>query len=246
MAQLKNDLVATVSHELKTPLASIRLLVDTLLERDEAGGAQVDVREYLQMISQENSRLTRLIDSFLTFSRLERGKQRFEFRLLDAREVVRAAADVFRERGETGPLRVVADEPAWVRGDLDALVTAVVNLLENARKYSDPAGEILLTAAQVGEEVTLAVRDQGIGLTPRAASQVFERFYQVDQRVARTQGGCGLGLSIVEGIVQAHGGDIRVASQPGVGSTFTVVLPAQPAPPQSVATTAALDGEVAR
>jgi signal transduction histidine kinase len=140
LAQLKNDLVATVSHELKTPLASIRLLVDTLLEAENHPTGEMpvaQVREYLEMIAHENARLTRLIDNFLTFSRMERGMQRFNFQVIDVREAVHQAASVFREHlGDVDScLRVDAGEPAYVSADLDALVTAVVNLLENAWKY---------------------------------------------------------------------------------------------------------------
>ena len=230
LAKLKNDLVATVSHELKTPLASIRLLVDTLLEEDSrvtSPGLQVNVREYLELIAQENARLTRLIDNFLTFSRLERGKHRFTFEAVEVREIVRRAAQVFREHHVDADqyLQVEEGPKTWIPGDTDALVTAVVNLLENAWKYSDEQKQITLVADVEGDQATLAVRDNGIGLSTRAAKRVFDRFYQVDQRVARSHGGCGLGLSIVRAIVQAHGGEARVQSQPGKGSTFTLCLP---------------------
>ena len=230
LAKLKNDLVATVSHELKTPLASIRLLVDTLLEANGSTtneNSPIHVREYLELIAQENTRLTRLIDNFLTFSRMERGMQRFDFQVIDVREVIHQAATVFREHWDDADECLQVDEgpPAWISGDLDALVTAVVNLLENARKYSGEQKQIVLSAGTDGDQVTLSVRDNGIGLSTRAASHVFDRFYQVDQSVARTQGGCGLGLSIVRAIVQAHGGQVRVDSQPKTGSTFTLRLP---------------------
>ncbi|QDS97237.1 sensor histidine kinase [Adhaeretor mobilis] len=233
LAQLKNDLVATVSHELKTPLASIRLLVDTLLEDDGKSdeATQVQTREYLELISQENSRLTRLIDNFLTFSRAEGGKQHFDFQLIDLRDVVRESASVFREHVDEGGFELGIDQgdPIYVNADFDSLVTAVVNLLENARKYSSDtkSGDKLihLSAKQTGSRAVLAVRDNGLGLSARAAGRVFERFYQVDQRVARTQGGCGLGLSIVRAIAEAHGGEVSVESQSGVGSTFTISLP---------------------
>ncbi|QEG36495.1 sensor histidine kinase [Bythopirellula goksoeyrii] len=228
LAQLKNDLVATVSHELKTPLASIRLLVDTLLESENGEPRQSsknNVREYLKLISHENARLTRLIDNFLTFSRLERDKQRFDYQVIDVCEVIQQAAAIFCERWDDECLHVVEGTEALVLGDKDALVTAVVNLLENARKYSDENREIHLTSATLGDQVTIAVRDNGIGMSPGATRHVFDRFYQVDQRVARSEGGCGLGLSIVAAIMQSHGGDAKVKSQPGAGSTFTLYLP---------------------
>lgn len=235
LAQLKNDLVATVSHELKTPLAAIRLLVDTLLA-DSAQNSDhkpnIEAREYLELIAQENARLTRLIENFLTFSRLERGKQRYEFQDIAVRDVVDQAATVVRDRWEDAPRflrvdcsRLGAGRTAVVRGDVDALVTALVNLLENAWKFTGENRQINLVAHATEDQVTLAVSDNGIGLNRRSARRVFERFYQVDQRVARTQSGCGLGLSIVQAIIRSHGGEVRAESQLGKGSTFTLLLP---------------------
>lgn len=235
LAQLKNDLVATVSHELKTPLASIRLLVDTLLDsedglRDEEScleKSKLKTREYLQLISHENARLTRLIDSFLTFSRIEGGMQGFNFEKVNIRDVIKQATHVFREhQGELGSsLKVDAGEHCWISGDMDLLVTAVVNLLENAWKYSDQDRQITLRVDLQDNQVAISVCDNGIGMSPYDAKRVFERFYQIDQTVARTRGGCGLGLSIVRAIVDAHGGTARVTSQLDVGSTFTLLMP---------------------
>jgi len=248
LAKLKNDLVATVSHELKTPLASIRLLVDTLLEADQNASnkyGHVNVREYLELIAQENARLTRLIDNFLTFSRMERGMQRFDFESLDVRQVIFEAAEVFREHRDDVEECLGVDEgqQAWISADRDALVTAVVNLLENAWKYSGDQKRIVLAAGREGDRIAISVRDNGIGLSARSVSRVFERFYQVDQRVARTQGGCGLGLSIVRAIVQAHGGEVRVESQLETGSTFTILLPRHPENSAILQQQAAVEGK---
>ncbi|HEX6960644.1 MAG TPA: HAMP domain-containing sensor histidine kinase, partial [Lacipirellula sp.] len=225
LARLKNDLVATVSHELKTPLASIRLLVDTLLDDDH--GVAGEHREYLELISRENARLTRLIDNFLTFSRLERGKQRFTFQPIDGREVISRAAAAVADRfnGEQAQLRVEIDEPLPVCGDRDALVTAVINLLDNAWKYRGETKEATLRGGVSGDRVLIEVADHGIGLNPRAVRRVFDRFYQADERLSRLHGGCGLGLSIVKSIVTAHGGDVAVTSTFGNGSTFSISLP---------------------
>ena len=238
VARLKNDLVATVSHELKTPLASIRLLVDTLLDGDGVshGAASVNGRgrEYLQMISQENARLTRLIDNFLTFSQMDRGKQRFANESVDVRGVVAQSVAAVSERFDGIENRLMVDAPAqdgdadlWVRGDVDALVTAVVNLLDNAWKYSGEQKRVRLSARRAGDRVVIAVEDNGPGLPPRAARRVFERFYQVDQRLSRSQGGCGLGLSIVRYIIEAHGGTATVENQAGEGCRFLIALPAE-------------------
>ncbi len=226
LTDLKNDLIATVSHELKTPLSSIRALVDTLLEgryRDER-----QVREYLDLIAKENVRLSRLIDNFLTFSRMERNKKAFQFGSLRAEEVVRQAREAVQERFVSGGYRLdVAVQPGLppIVGDRDALTTVLLNLLDNAYKYSKNDKRVSLRAYSGDGCVCLEVEDNGIGLSRKAAKRVFDRFYQADQTLSRKGAGVGLGLSIVKFIVGAHGGLVSVESQPGKGSRFTVRLP---------------------
>ncbi|TWU59312.1 Signal-transduction histidine kinase senX3 [Rubripirellula tenax] len=230
LAQLKNDLVATVSHELKTPLASTRLLVDTLLSvepRDPHDPSAVQTREYLQMISQENSRLTRMIDNFLTFSKMDRGQSTANFRSVAINEVATQAVSIFREHtGIDDAALTVSESPnAFVWGDLDSLVTAMVNLLENAWKYSEEPRRISLNIEADQLHIQLAVRDNGIGMNANQVGRAFDRFYQADQRVARTHGGCGLGLSIVRAIAESHAGSVDIESVSNVGSCFTLCLP---------------------
>lgn len=226
LARLKNELVSTVSHELKTPLASMRALVDTLAAgrvRDEA-----QLRDYLQLIATENQRLCQLIENFLAFSRMERGKQRFQFETLAPGDVVRAAVGVLREKLEAPgcqfELRLPPDLPR-VRGDAGALATVLVNLLDNACKYTSGAKRIAVQACANGRHVWFEVEDNGIGLASGETRKIFERFYQVDQSLTRQRGGCGLGLSIVKFIVDAHNGTVEVESAPGKGSTFRVRIP---------------------
>jgi len=227
LARLKNDLIATVSHEPKTPLASMRVLVDTLLEGNVENERQSG--EYLQLIAKENIRLSRLIDNFLAFSRMERRRQKaFEFAEVKPAEIIAEAADAVRERFETAGCKfeVEAEENLpTITGDRGALVTLLLNLLDNAFKYSKDDRRIILRAYVAGEAICFAVQDNGIGLSRRAAKRIFGRFYQVDQSLSREVGGCGLGLSIVQFIVQAHGGSASVKSEPGKGSTFSVKLP---------------------
>ena len=226
LARLKTDLVAAVSHELKTPLSSMRLLVDALLEEDRPDARKT--REYLELIARENLRLSRLIENFLTFSRLERNRQRLEFAPTQPESVIHATLEAFAERlpGETGgPETSVEPGLPAVRADKDALVTALLNLLDNAYKYTPGERQIVLRAFREGRVVVFAVEDNGIGIAPRERKRIFRRFYQVDRRLARESGGCGLGLSIVDAIVKAHGGRVRVSSEPGKGSVFAFALP---------------------
>lgn len=227
LARMKNELVSTVSHELKTPLASMRALVDTL-----AAGRFADERqlhEYLQLIARENARLSLLIDNFLTFSRLERGHAPFRFAPLTAQAVVTGAASALREKLNAPHCHfetdLAADLPVLF-GDPDALTTVLINLIDNAWKYSDTHKRIRVAVSTDNHSVVFAVTDHGIGLAPAETKRIFERFYQVDQSLTRQRGGCGLGLSIVHGIVTAHGGTVEVESAPGRGSTFRVRLPA--------------------
>lgn len=227
ITKLKNDFVATVSHELKTPLASMRVLADMLL----AGNVRDDrqAREYIQLIAKENARLSRLIDNFLTFSRMERNKAAFESAPLDVRDVVSEAVDVVREKFTSVGCRFevdVADDLPTVTGDRDALVTVLLNLLENAYKYTEDDKRITLRAFATDGNLCLEVQDNGIGLSRRATKRIFDPFAQADRSLSRRVSGAGLGLSIVKFIVSAHKGSVAVTSRRGHGSTFTVKLPA--------------------
>ena len=226
LTQLKNDLVANVTHELKTPLSSMRLLVDTLLNSENL--QEKTTREYLQLIATENSRLSRLIDNFLTFSRIERNKYTFDFKPVPAQRIVEQSAVAVRDRFNVPGCKFDVSIPASlpiVRADEDALVTVLLNLLDNAFKYSGDEKQISLAASKENGSVHFKVTDNGIGFSPRETSRIFNRFYQVDQRMTRKGGGCGLGLSIVQFIVNAHHGAIEVQSQPGAGSSFAVSIP---------------------
>lgn len=226
LARLRNDLVATVSHELKTPLTSIRLLVDTLLNDSQLDEQRV--REYLGLMAKENARLSRLIDNFLAFSRMERNKHAFEFSEVWVADVVEAAVEVVGDRFR-GPkcqfdVEVAPDLPP-IFADADAMVTVLLNLLENAFKYSPDEKHVVLRAYNHDRNVCLEVEDSGIGLSATDSKKVFKRFYQVDRRVSRETDGVGLGLSIVQFIVSSHGGTVNVSSRPEHGSKFTVSVP---------------------
>ncbi len=225
---LKNDFLATVSHELKTPLASMRVLVDTLIEGRYKGQQQVD--EYLGLVAKENIRLSRLIDNFLTFNRMERNKQSFQMRRCQPCTIAEIAIQSLGTRFDAGKVDFKYDclEPiSEVNGDMDSLVTVLVNLLDNAIKYSLDNKKISLFLYPTQDNrVCYEVEDNGIGISMLDRNKIFERFVQVDSNLSRTAEGVGLGLSIVRYIVEAHKGEIQLQSRLGKGSTFKVFLPA--------------------
>jgi len=227
LARLKNDLVATVSHELKTPLTAMRALVDTLLDAEKFD--ESTTREYIQLLARENARLSRLIDNFLTFSRLEGNKFIFKFKPVRPQQIVDDAIAALGERclqpachfeSHTQP-----DLPLLI-ADHDALTTALINLLDNAWKYTGSEKRITLRTDTQNGSVRFAVEDNGIGISAWESRRIFRRFYQVDRSLARNGDGCGLGLSIVESIIEAHRGSVSVASEIGKGSTFAIKIPA--------------------
>ena len=226
LARLKTDLVAAASHELRSPLASMRVLVDGLLA-DETFDPK-KTREYLELLAGENARLSRLIENFLTFSRLERNHQRFALVPAEPAAIVASAVDTVRDRLPPDcDLRVeVPPSLPLVMADADAIRTALSNLLENALKYT-PAAKRIVVRASLDDDgaVLFAVEDNGIGIPVREQRRIFRRFYRVDQRLSRETSGVGLGLSIVELIVRGHHGTVTVRSAPGAGSTFTLRLP---------------------
>ena len=227
LARLKTDLVAAVSHELRTPLASMRVLVDGLLADPTLD--ETKTREYLHLLESENARLTRLIENFLAFSRLERGRERFVFTAATPSALVDAAVAAIRERVPPGcELRIeVAPDLPTVRADEGAVVSALINLLDNAIKYTPDQKRVVVRAARMPGGVAFEVQDNGIGIAPREHRRIFRRFYRVDQRLASATSGVGLGLSIVELIARAHGGSVSVKSAEGAGSTFTLYVPSE-------------------
>lgn len=223
--KLKNDFIATITHELKTPLASTRLLVDTLLE-GKCQNKQQET-EYLQLIAKENARLGRLIDNFLTFSRMERNKQVFDITKTSPVEIADAAAEAMHTKFENANIHFTLDiaKPLpMINADKDAMTTVLVNLLDNAYKYSYDDKQIELKVFLENSEVCFAVKDNGIGMTRRQVKKVFDKFYQADSSLSRKVEGTGLGLSIVKFIVNAHKGKINVESKIGKGSIFIIRL----------------------
>lgn len=235
LSQMKSTFVSNVSHELRTPLASIKMLAE-LLEMQLAGQSatasenfKARAENYLGIIRRECSRLGRLIENVLDFSKIERGIKQYSFEYEDPAAVVRMAVDSFRphaeEQGFTLALDIAEPLPE-LRLDADAISQVILNLLSNAVKYSDAVKDIRVRAYQKNTNVVIEVSDRGIGIAAAELSKVFEDFYRADQRLnSQKQGGMGLGLTLARQIVRAHGGEISVRSEVGQGSTFTFTLP---------------------
>ena len=204
----------------------MRVLVDTLLEGNVRDQAQAN--EYLRLTVKENERLSRMIENFLTFSRMERNKMAFS--IVDARPAAIAsdALEAVKTKFAAHNCHLtvdIADDLPELQADHDAMVTVLVNLLDNACKYTTDDKRVMLRIYPDDGVVCFAVSDNGIGLARRHLRKIFDRFYQVDSSLTRKTEGCGLGLSIVKFVVDAHKGKIIVESKRGQGSTFTVRLP---------------------
>src|SRR5690606_13668712 len=221
---LGSELVANVSHELKTPLSVVRMFAEMLLTK--RARSEENERQYLEMILRESERLSALIENVLDFSALERGKQTFQMRQGDLGEVVERAIETFRARLEQGGLEVKVVRPAElpeIRFDEQAILLAVMNLLDNAVKYGGDQGPVELILELGRRHVYVRVRDHGPGIPQGEHRRVFERFYRV-RRDAQTRGS-GIGLSLVKRIVEAHGGRAWAENAPGGGAIVSFSLP---------------------
>lgn len=227
VAQLKSAFVSNVSHEMKTPLASIRAFAETL----EAGRVRDSGRaqEYYRAIHKESLRLSGLIDNVLDLSRLEAGAMRFEARLADAGSLVEEVLEDLRRQPHTAGFEIaleVCRPLPPVRVDRAAMASVVANLVGNAVKYSRAEPWIGVRVEAERDSVSIAVEDRGIGIEARDQRRIFDKFYRANTSLVHDVKGAGLGLALAREIVEAHGGGIRVESRPGEGSTFTVRLPA--------------------
>ncbi|HEX3315130.1 MAG TPA: ATP-binding protein [Gemmataceae bacterium] len=228
--EMKSNLVAIVSHELKTPLTSLRLAVHLLLE--EACGPLTPKQTELLLDARENSeRLLRIVENLLNLARFEQGRRQLDFEPHDPAELLRTAADVVRSRAHDKGIDLVVDAVGGlpsVAVDPMRLQTALNNLLDNAIEHTDRGGRVTLEAAAHDGSVLLTISDNGHGIPADALPHVFEKFFRVQGRSRRD--GTGLGLAIVHEIVVAHGGTIECISPPGEGTTFRLTLPAEARP----------------
>ncbi len=232
LSEMKSDFVSNVSHELRTPLASIRVFAELL----RLGRVQTadKVQEYGEYIEAESRRLSRLIDNILDFARIESGRKEYRFAPADLRQVVAGTLKTFeahlRHSGFQITFLGMDQALPTVEIDQDAIGQALHNLLDNAVKFSGDSKEITVLLAREGDTLELSVRDHGIGIPRGEQEKIFDRFHRVGTGLVHEVKGSGLGLSIVQHIVQVHGGRVVVDSEPGRGSSFTMRLPIRRTP----------------
>ena len=221
---VRRDFVANISHELKTPIGAVSLLAETL---SFAADGPVQVRKFAKRLTKESERLTRITQEIIELSRLQAADALAKPELVSIDHVVSLAIDQNHVAADASAVQLVSggDAGATVYGDEALLVVALHNLVSNAIQYSPSTSRIGIGVSNVGGIVEIAVTDQGIGIPEEDLDRVFERFFRIDPARSRNTGGSGLGLSIVKHVAHNHGGDVRVWSQLGNGSTFTIRLP---------------------
>ncbi|PPF09818.1 two-component sensor histidine kinase [Rathayibacter sp. AY1G1] len=221
---VRRDFVANISHELKTPIGAVGLLAEAL---DSAADDPQQVRRFAHRLTQESHRLAKITREIIELSRLQAADVAGSAEIIRVDDVVTAALETTHVMAESHDVTLVKGgmKKAYVVGQEKMLVSALHNLLANAIQYSPAGSRVGIGVRSTGGVVEIAVTDQGIGIPEEDLDRVFERFYRVDQARSRHTGGTGLGLSIVKHAVQNHGGDVRVWSKPGRGSTFTIRLP---------------------
>ncbi len=227
LARLQTDFVNKVSHDLRTPLTSIRMFVETL----QLGRIQDPARqsEALEIIAEETARLSGLINRLLDWARMESGKRSYQVRRAKVVPIVDAALKAFepqRLTAEAEVTRQLDPDLPDVWADPQAITEVLLNLLNNAHKYTGPVKKIAVSAERDGAAVLIRVSDNGPGIAPREQKRIFDKFYRGHDPLSRTIEGTGLGLAMVKHILSAHGARVSVQSELGKGATFTVALPA--------------------
>lgn len=229
LEQMRTDFVANTSHELKTPVGAVSLLAEAI---ESAADDPAQVRAFATRIQAEAARLGQLTGRIMSLSRLQSSDGLGEFGAVAIDEVVTSSVEAHAVQAASAGVELTrgGDRGAWVQGDAQILIEAVGNLIANAIVYS-PRGSKVGVGVRVADGVVeISVADQGIGIDEADRDRIFERFYRADEARSRRTGGTGLGLSIVKHATQRHGGEVRLWSRPGRGSTFTMRLPQIPAP----------------
>lgn len=222
LESLRRDFVSNVSHDLRTPLTAVKLMVETLQSGVDARASE----EFLTSIAQETERMIQLVEDLLDLARLETGKLELRLSAVDASELCRQAVASHAPHAQSlgvelscsGPERIV------LSADRDKLYQVLVNLLDNALRHTPAGGSVSVSATRQDSSVNIVVQDTGSGIPSTALPHIFERFYVVDSARARSRSGTGIGLAIVKHVIEAHGGSIEVESELGAGTTFRCIL----------------------
>ncbi|RST58536.1 PAS domain-containing protein [Siminovitchia terrae] len=227
LEKMRSEFIANVSHELKTPITSVKGFTETLLD-----GAMEDkeaLHHFLGIIHKESERLHRMINDILHLSKIEQHMIPLEVENVNVAEVVDRVADTVRKDVEKKglELHLPVERECWVKGEKDRIQQIILNLVSNAVSYTPAGGRITVSLADIEDEVAISVKDTGIGIAKKDLPRLFERFYRVDKGRARNSGGTGLGLAIVKHLVESHQGKIEVKSEEGRGTEFIVTLPKQ-------------------
>ena len=223
--ELKSDFLSLVSHELKTPLSSMKISAEYL--ESDANIIPADRKEILQIILRNIDRQTRLINDILDLSKIEAGKTELKLDIIGIREIADASYENIKQVALTKNISIIMDVPddlSPVMADMEKLIIVLNNLFENAVKFTPAGGTIILSAKEDADGIEVSMKDTGIGIEKEKLEKIFDKFYQVDSSSRRKTGGCGLGLSISSGIIRAHGSVIHVESEPGKSSTFSFKL----------------------
>jgi two-component system sensor histidine kinase SenX3 len=242
MEASRRDFVANVSHELKTPVAAMGVLAEALLE---SGDDPETVHRFGEKILTESQRLASMVGELIELSRLQGAEPLPELESVDVDTVVSEAISRHKVAADNAEITVTTDAPSGFRvlGDQALLVMALANLISNAIAYSPDASKVSISRRRRGDNIEIAVTDRGIGIARADQERVFERFFRVDKARSRATGGTGLGLAIVKHVAANHNGSIRLWSQPGTGSTFTLSIPAYPETNDNAADQEARDEE---
>jgi len=226
--KLKSDFVSSVSHEFKTPITSIKALTERLLEGTVKDSKRI--REYYSVISRDSENLSRLVENILDFSKMEEGKKQYNLEETDFKEWLEETVPDFFSKVTRREFKIhtnINEQPVPVKIDKNAMKLAINNLLDNAVKFSSEDSEIKVVLKKQEHNLLLKIIDDGVGIPKNEQVKIFEKFYRGENASRQSATGTGLGLTIVKQIVEAHGGEVMVESEPGKGSTFNILLPAE-------------------